>query len=201
MGRSVSLDDIRDSRVAWLCPLVGRLEDKEKPNVGTSLFLHEYTHTASYYSDLTFVPDMNSSISNMYYSTNTGVYNPRYSARVCKRCLTKSHDKLSCWSRILESRKGYNINGPSWTSPLQRQSYPGVFLFRMDQYSRNFRLHRVETLLDLDLASLRIQSGRAQSTFSSKLSSRGRQSYRPPPPICCQAPLKTQTGNYCITDV
>lgn len=56
--------------------LTGRLEDKEKANVGASLFVHEYTRTASYYADPTFVPDMASVLTNMY-STNIQIYDPR----------------------------------------------------------------------------------------------------------------------------
>ncbi|KAG8266731.1 hypothetical protein J6590_065765 [Homalodisca vitripennis] len=55
-----------------------RLEDKEVNTVGSSLFIHEYTRTASYYADPSFVPDMNSVLTQMY-TTNTQNqnYDPR----------------------------------------------------------------------------------------------------------------------------
>ncbi|XP_054262064.1 protein mesh isoform X2 [Macrosteles quadrilineatus] len=53
-----------------------RLEDKEKQSVGGSLFVHEYTRSASYYSDPAFLPDMSSVLTNMY-STSVQTYDPR----------------------------------------------------------------------------------------------------------------------------
>jgi hypothetical protein len=37
--------------------LAGLLEDREEPDKGGSLFLHEYTRTSSYYANRTFEPE------------------------------------------------------------------------------------------------------------------------------------------------